>query len=69
MRLYIPSIEVRRGDSIVKSYGACEVFEVYETRRGTVAICAQTPWGQHEFRHRPGTKVLVDRQQAEKVDA
>ena len=62
MNLYIPASDVRRGDVVLKRYVEMRVFETYETRRGTVALCVQAPWGQHEYRHRPATKVLVRRE-------
>ena len=62
--LYISASEVRRGDLYVRRYADMLVFETYETRRGTVAICVEGPRGPHEFRHRPATKVLVIRRKA-----
>ena len=53
---------MRRGDVVLKPYAEMRVFETYETRRGTVVLCVQAPWGQHEYRHRPATKVLVRRE-------
>ena len=61
-RLYLPASDIREGDVLVKTYGVLPVFETYETRRGTVAICVTLPSGQEfAFHHRRGTKLLVDR--------
>lgn len=62
--LCIRADEVRCGDVLLKTYGRCPVFEVYENRRGTISICAEAPWGQHEYRHRPNTTLVVYREQA-----
>ena len=58
---YVEARDVRKGDVLIQTYGDCEVFSVYENRRGTVSICAVAPWGEHEYRHRPTTKLVIRR--------
>jgi hypothetical protein len=61
MKLYIPASDVRRGDILRKRYADLPIFETYENRRGHVCLCVTAPWGEHEFHHRPTTKVLIER--------
>ena len=61
MRLYISAEDVRTGDMLCTSYAEMRVFDAYETRRGTVALLVESPWGTREFRHRRATKVLIER--------